>query len=49
MEKNIFFSLVLYGDTYIKKFFSITIKTIIKDLNNLKKNYNIKFLIYTKK
>jgi len=49
MEKNIFFSLVLYGDTYIKKFFSITIKTIIKDLNNLKKNYNIKFLISTKK
>ena len=48
MEKKIiFFSLVLYGDSYIEKFFNVAVKTIINDLFNLKKNFEIKFIIST--
>jgi hypothetical protein len=46
-KKVIFFSLVLYGDNYLKKFFNVAIKTIINDLFNLKKKFEIKFLITT--
>jgi len=47
MKNVVAFSLVLYGDEYINKFFKYSFKTILKNINNLNRKFNIKFIIST--
>ena len=47
MKNILALSLVLYGEKYISKFFNFSFKTIIQNLNNLNKEFRIKFIIST--
>ena len=47
MKNILALSVVLYGEKYINKFFNFSFKTIIQNLNNLNKEFRIKFIIST--
>jgi hypothetical protein len=47
MKNILALSIVLYGEEYISKFFNISFKTVIQNLNNLSKEFRIKFIIST--
>lgn len=47
MKNILALSIVLYGEKYISKFFDFSFKTIIQNLNNLNKEFRIKFIIST--
>ena len=47
MKNILALSIVLYGEKYISKFFNISFKTIIQNLNDLNKEFRIKFIIST--
>jgi hypothetical protein len=47
MKNILALSIILYGEEYINKFFNISFKTVIQNLNNLSKEFRIKFIIST--
>ena len=47
MKNVLALSLVLHGEEYINKFFGFSFKTILKNIYNLNRKFNIKFIIST--